>query len=74
MTVGELKAKLAIYKDDVEIFTNEYDDVHGSLHYNTPRLEQVDVDAHYSKDKEFLIYSRWAWWKDTKQATILVIE
>lgn len=72
MTVGELKEKLSLYKDDEEIFISGYDDILRYEDFCPPSVVQEDVDANYSKTG-YLYYSNYRYIRNSKKATILVI-
>lgn len=73
MTVGELRQKLEIYKDDVEIYCHHYEDMLCQDWYSDPYLHEDTVRAYTSK-KGHLIYTRNGHPKDSKQHIVLVIE
>ncbi len=73
MTVKELRDKLSMYKDDEEVYIGDYDDLHGIMHYRNPMVHTEEVEAWYSK-LGYLCFSKFGYYKNQKQATILVIE
>jgi len=73
MTVKELKEKLSLYKDDVEVFCGNYDDLLGLVSYSDPRVNQKEVDAHRYKDNSGWFYSKYEYRANRKKHTILVI-
>ena len=74
MTIGELRKKLEMYKDDVEIFVGHYDDLHGDISYCDPTVNQTPVDCKLDKSGQWY-YSLWKWYgKRRAKHTILVIE
>jgi hypothetical protein len=72
MTIGELKEKLSLYKDDTEIFIGNYDEIMGYMTYSDPWVDQQQVEAYYSKTGH-LCYSKFMYPRGHKHATILVI-
>lgn len=74
MTIGELKKKLEMYKDDTEIFIGHYDDCHGITYYSDPLISQTTVDATISKKNGEIYYSRHGYADKSKHHTILTIE
>jgi hypothetical protein len=73
MTVGELRAKLLIFQDDVEIFTFQYDDILCQDSFNEPYLIQEDVRVNTNKRNGYQYYTKWNAQIGAKQHTVLVI-
>ena len=72
MTVGELREKLAKYRDDVEIFTFHYDDLLCQDSFGHPYIMQEDVRVNTSK-RGYQYYTKWNAQTGAKQHTVLVI-
>jgi len=71
MTVGELKKKLEMYRDDAEIFIGKWDDLHKDVTYYSPSINQTEVDVLKTK-KGYEVYSNLG--LRGKKHTILVLE
>ncbi len=72
MTVGELRKKLEIYKDDVEIFLHGYDDLTCSDSFNDMSVNQTWVRIGVTR-KGYTYYTQHNW-DSHKEHTVLVIE
>lgn len=72
MTVGELKAKLAMYNDDTEIYAYQYDDLSCQDAYFDPVIRQEDVRTYLTR-RGYLCYTNLFHHEESKQHTVLVI-
>lgn len=72
MTVGELKAKLALYNDDTEIFMHSWDDLSCQNSYFDPTIYDETVRT-YTTKKGSVYYTKDLHQLGSKQHTILVI-
>ncbi len=72
MTVGELRRKLELYKDDVEIFMHHYDDLCCQDWYSDPFVAPDTVRT-YTTKKGYVTYTNYSHQEHSKQHTVLVI-
>lgn len=73
MTVGELRKKLEMYKDDVEIFTHTYCDLTCQDSFGDPFVMIEDVRVNKVRKTGHEYYTKWNAQTGAKQHTILVI-
>lgn len=75
MTVKELRDKLSLYKDDVDIYITSYDDIHGINYLIDFNVNQSDV--YYGTNRKGHSHHctvRYFFKTDIKQDTVLIIE